>query len=181
MPHRRKRGACGEGPFVVKYRSRRVLAVAACAALPLWQSQARAGDVSAPVILQYFESSWLTMQKRTPDVFTAGYGAIWTPPPGRALYDDQGGGIGYNLYDRFDLGHAGDPTLFGTEKSYRALVNVMHQTSGDVYVDYVHHHVGAWDVPAYTGANGFTPDPSAKVQDRSDYPGFELSDPYVGS
>ena len=32
----------------------------------------------------------------------------------------------------------------------------------------------------YTGANGFTPDPNAKIHDRSDYPGFELSDPYVG-
>src|SRR5262249_55876966 len=111
----------------------------------------------------------------------AGYGAIWTPPPGRALYDDQGGGIGYNLYDRFDLGKAGDPTLYGTENEYRALVNGMHKTGGDVYVDYVHHHVGSWDVPGYTGANGFTPDPGFNVQDRSDYPGFELSDPYVAS
>jgi hypothetical protein len=67
----------------------------------------RAADVSPPVILQYFESQWTTMEKRVPDIFMAGYGGLWTPPPGRALYDDQGGGIGYNLYDRFDLGRAG--------------------------------------------------------------------------
>src|SRR5436853_6608350 len=112
--------------------ARRALQISAAVALTA--SSLRAADTSPPVILQYFESSWLTMQKRRPDVFMAGYGAIWTPPPGRALYDDQGGGIGYNLYDRFDLGKAGDPTLYGTEKQYRALVNGVHQTSGDVYV-----------------------------------------------
>src|SRR4051794_34231251 len=94
----------------------------------------RAQDVSPPVILQYFESQWSTMEKRMPDVFMAGYGATWTPPPGRALYDDQGGGIGYNIYDRFDLGKAGDRTLYGTETGYRSLINAMHRTSGDAYV-----------------------------------------------
>src|ERR1041385_1178487 len=79
---------------------------------------ARGADTSPPVILQWFESSWKTMERRAPDLFIAGYGAAWTPPPGRALYDDQGGGIGYNLYDRFDLGKAGDPTLYGTDKGY---------------------------------------------------------------
>src|SRR5437868_776571 len=135
------------------HRTRRLLAAAAVSVLSV---SARAADVSPPVILQWFESQWQTMQKRTPDLFMAGYGAIWTPPPGRALYDDQGGGIGYNLYDRFDMGKAGDRTLYGTEKQYRALINAEHQTGGDVYVDYVHHHVGAWDEPAYTGAKRCT-------------------------
>jgi hypothetical protein len=53
--------------------------------------------------------------------------------------------------------------------------------NGNVYVDYVHHHVGSWDVPGYNGYDGYTPPASAHVQDRSDYPGFELSDPYVGA
>src|SRR4051812_19830925 len=140
---------------------------------------ARGTDVSAPVIMQWFESSWQTMSRRTPDLFNAGYGAVWTPPPGRALYDDQGGGIGYNLYDRFDLGKANDPTLYGTERGYRSLVKSVQKMNGDVYVDYIHHHVGSWDVPGYTGWGGFTPTKS--IQDRSDYPGFELSDPYVGA
>src|SRR6476660_9447499 len=90
-------------------------------------SSARATDVSPPVVLQWFESSWKTMERRQPDLFMAGYGAIWTPPPGRALYDDQGGGIGYNLYDRFDLGKANDPTLYGTETGYRALIAANHR------------------------------------------------------
>src|SRR5215213_7762454 len=90
---------------------------------------ALAADISPPVILQYFESSWQTMQKRTPDIFMSGYGALWTPPPGRALYDDQGGGIGYNLYDRFDIGNALYPTLYGTENQYRALIKGMQKTN----------------------------------------------------
>src|SRR5436190_17920733 len=135
------------------YRSRRALQVAA--AVGVTASSLRAVDNSPPVILQYFESSWQTMEKRMPDVFMAGYGAVWTPPPGRALYDDQGGGIGYNLYDRFDMGKAGDPTPYGTEKQYRALINGVHQANGDVYVDYVHHHVGSWDVPAYNGWDSY--------------------------
>lgn len=141
----------------------------------------RAADVSPPVVLQWFESDWWTMEKRTPDLFMAGYGAIWTPPPGRALYDDQGGGIGYNLYDRFDLGKPNDNTLYGTRKGYKSLISAVHQMNGDVYVDYVHHHVGSWDVPGYQGVTGYVPPANAHVQDRSDYPGFELSDPYVGA
>src|SRR3569832_1452165 len=101
--------------------NRRALAIAASVAIAAAIHPARAADVSAPVIMQWFESSWQTMERRTPDLFNAGYGAVWTPPPGRALYDDQGGGIGYNLYDRFDLGKAGDTTLYGTEKGYRSL------------------------------------------------------------
>src|SRR5438477_6674282 len=132
-------------------RKRCLLLASAAAALTLTQTL-RASDVSAPVILQYFESSWQTMEKRTPDIFMAGYGAVWTPPPGRALYDDQGGGIGYNLYDRFDLGKANDPTLYGTEAGYRALISAAHRMNGDVYVDFVDHHVGSWDVPGYTGS-----------------------------
>src|SRR2546422_8580079 len=105
----------------------------------------RGTDVSPPVILQWFESSWKTMERRTPDLFMAGYGAIWTAPPGRALYDDQGGGIGYNLYDRLDLGKANDPTLYGSETRYRALISAAHRMNGDVYVDFIDHHVGSWD------------------------------------
>src|SRR5207249_8086906 len=123
-----------------------VLAALSCA------STARANDVSPPVILQWFESKWSTMERRTPDLFMAGYGAVWTPPPGRALYDDQGGGIGYNIYDRFDLGKANDSTLYGTEAGYRQQVKSAHQMNGDVYVAYVHHDVGSGDIGGPNGA-----------------------------
>src|SRR5439155_5248494 len=156
----------------VKFRRSQRLLAAAVAALAIRGADSRASDVSPPVILQWFESKWSTMERRTPDLFMAGYGAVWTPPPGRALYDDQGGGIGYNIYDRFDLGKANDTTLYGTELGYRSFINATHQMNGDVYIDFVHHHVGSWDVPGYTGNPGAPTVPSTR-----EYPGFELSYP----
>jgi len=130
----------------------------------------RAEDVSAPAILQWFESSWRTLERRTADFHAAGYGGLWTPPPGRALYTEAGGGIGYDIYDRFDLGGPRDSTLYGTELGYRRVVREAQRTGGNVYVDYVHHHVGSFDL-----FPGNAPGPY--VQDRFDYPGFKLSLP----
>ena len=131
---------------------------------------AAAEDVSAPVILQWFESSWETIERRTADFHAAGYGGLWTPPPGRALYTEAGGGIGYDIYDRFDLGGPRDATLYGTELGYRRVIREAQRTGGNVYVDYVHHHVGSFDL--FPGN-----DPGPYVQDRYDYPGFKLSLP----
>ena len=134
---------------------------------------ASAQQTSAPVILQWFESSWDTMEYRTPDLFSAGYGAVWTPPPGRALFTNQGGGIGYDIYDRFDLGKPGDTTLYGTELGYKTMIRQVQRTSGNVYVDYVHHHVGSFDINGYTAPPGAPA--TGRVQDLGDYPGFRLS------
>jgi alpha-amylase len=145
-------------------------------------------QTSAPVILQWFESSWQNIERRTPDLFSAGYGAVWTPPPGRAIYLPEGGGIGYDPYDRFDLGKPRDPTLYGTEAGYRGVVQNMRKMGGSVYVDYVHHHLGSLDMNlnGYSYPAGITNQGYAfpqfgnqvpYLQDRSDYPGFEVSDP----
>jgi hypothetical protein len=146
------------------------LAVLSGAIVATTATFATAQDTSAPVILQWFESSWRTIDNRTADFHAAGYGALWTPPPGRALYTDAGGGIGYDIYDRFDLGQPRDPTLYGTENQYRSVIKSVQKTGGSVYVDYVHHHVGSFDL-----APGNSPGPY--VQNRHDYPGFKLSLP----
>ncbi len=139
----------------------------------------RAEQTSPAPILQWFESSWQNIEHRTADLFTAGYGALWTPPPGRSVYLPQGGGIGYDPYDRFDLGKPRDETLYGTEQGYISAIRETQKFGGNVFVDYVHHHLGSFDL----GLNGYTY-PQALVnqgapflQDRADYPGFELSDP----
>ena len=137
------------------------------AALPC---SAVAQNVSAPVILQWFESSWDTIERRTADFHAAGYGGLWTPPPGRALFTEAGGGIGYDIYDRFDLGGPRDTTLNGTELGYRRVIREAQRTGSNVYVDYVHHHIGSFDL--FPGN-----DPGPFVQDRYDYPGFKLSLP----
>ncbi len=143
----------------------------------LMASNSLAQQASAPVTLQWFESTWKNIERRTPDLFGAGYGAVWTPPPGRSIYLPQGGGIGYDPYDRFDLGKPRDPTLYGTEGSYISAVRETQKFGGNFFVDFVHHHVGSLDL----GTNGYTYPGALSgapyLQDGNDYPGFELSDP----
>jgi len=126
---------------------------------------AAAGDRSAPAILQYFESTYGTIENRAADVFRAGYGAIYTPPPGQA---DQGDfSVGYDPYDRFDLGSPGNPTLYGTETGLKQTVAEVHKFGG-YYVDYIINHNGYSDA----GTTGFLA--------AGGYPGMVLEWPGTG-
>src|SRR5690349_16961992 len=118
-----------------------ILAAAGGASAPvLGANQALAEDTSPPVTLQWFESTYDTIEKRMPDVFAAGYGNIYTPPPGRADSGNQS--VGYDQYDRFDLGQAGNPTLYGTETGLRTLVQQTHTAGLSYTVDLVWNHSG---------------------------------------
>jgi glycosidase len=125
-------------------------AVSLAAAIP-----ARALDVSPPPILQWFESSYQTIEARTPDLFMAGYGFLWLPPPYRADTGDQS--VGYDVYDRFDLGRPGRPTLYGTETGLRTLASMLHRAGVDLHVDFVMNHNGysKLDTPGFVGAGGY--------------------------
>lgn len=124
---------------------------------------ALAADVSPPVILQYFESSYRSIEARTADVHAAGYGQIYTPPTGRA---DQGAfSVGYDQYDRFDLGKPGSPTLYGTETGLRSTVAAAHRAGLTYAVDLVWNH------------NGFSNSATPGFYDAGGYPGFNLSLP----
>lgn len=118
-------------------------------------------DVSPPPILQWFESSYNTVEQRAPDIFAAGYGAVLTPPPGRADSGNQS--VGYDVYNRFDLGSPGDPTLYGTEAGLRAMVAAIHQTGASYYSDLVWNHDGFENLgtPGFAASGG--------------YPGFALT------
>jgi len=118
-------------------------------------------DISAPVILQWFDGSHQTIEKRATDVFAAGYGVIYTPPPGRA--DSGDGSVGYDVYDRFDLGSPGHPTLYGTETGLKSAVDAIHRLGGTWTVDFVDNHNGFSDL----GTPGF--------KDAGAYPGFLLT------
>jgi glycosidase len=119
-------------------------------------------DASAPAILQWFDSSYDTIEARTPDVFMAGYGTVWTPPPGRADISDFS--VGYDVYDRFDLGSPGHPTLYGTETGIQTLASELHKAALDYHVDFVVNHNG------YSGTNDGA-DRQAFI-DAGGYPGF---------
>ncbi|MEM7626226.1 MAG: PEP-CTERM sorting domain-containing protein [Planctomycetota bacterium] len=105
------------------------------------------------------------MERRTADLFTAGYGGVWTPPPGRGIYTTGGNGLGYDVYDRFDLGSAGDETLYGTEQGYRSAVQSIQRSGAKVYADYLINHASSFDWTDFD-ANGvrFADDPSNPFQ-----------------
>ena len=100
-------------------------------------------SVSAPPILQWFDSSYETIEERLPDVFEAGYGAIWLPPPGRADSGNQS--VGYDVYNRFDLGSADHPTLYGTRTELAHLAGLFDRASTSLHIDTVLNHAGFSD------------------------------------
>src|SRR5437773_177545 len=124
---------------------RSILCSAAVAALAVFSpGRAKAEDVSSPAILQYFESSYGAIEGRLADIHAAGYGSMYTPPPGRP---EGGTSVGYDQYDRFDLGYAGNPTLYGTDTGLRTLVNGAHQAGLSYGIDLV------WNQSAFSDNN----------------------------
>jgi glycosidase len=134
----------------------RCLAAAGIAALlATTAALSAAADVSPPPILQWFESSYRTVEQRVPDLFLAGYGFVWLPPPFRADTGDQS--VGYDVYDRFDLGRPGRPTLYGTETGLRTLARMLHRADIDLHVDFVMNHNGysSLSTPGFVNAGGY--------------------------
>lgn len=117
--------------------------ICAFAALASACSCACAQDVSASAMLQWFDGSWRTMERRAPDIFMAGYGSIWIPPGSRA--DSGNFSVGYDVSDRFDLGSAGNPTLYGTETGLKTSISEMRRAGVAIYADIVWNHNGFRD------------------------------------
>lgn len=107
------------------------------------------------MILQWFESSYQTIEERTADLLLAGYGFVWIPPPFRA---DQGNlSVGYDVYDRFDLGGPGRPTLYGAEAGLTALARTLHRAGLGLHVDFIINHNGysTLATPGFVAAGGY--------------------------
>lgn len=103
------------------------------------------------VILQYFETRWDEMYQRLPEMAEIGYESIWTPPPGKSPIGGPypyayGGNVGYNSFDRFDLGDTPQrghwETRYGSRTSLRNLVDNAHQSDMKIYPDIVFNHTG---------------------------------------
>ena len=115
-------------------------------------------STQAEVMLQWFETEWDEMYRRTPEVAEAGYSYIWTPPPTKAPtgLGTKWGNVGYSLYDRFDLGDTPQrgswATRYGTRGSLRNMVNQMHQCDVKIIPDIVMNHTGNGpDIREYPG------------------------------
>ncbi|MEM1026684.1 MAG: hypothetical protein AAGJ38_01235 [Planctomycetota bacterium] len=124
---------------------------------------AAAIDVSPAPFLQWFESSYEVQRERTSDLFLAGYGGVWIPPTGRA--DSGGLSVGYDVFDRFDLGSPRSQTLYGSEQGLRNYVDVMHRAGSNVYVDLIWNH------------NGFSDTRNTGLVEAGGYPGFVFEAP----
>ncbi|MGD9634827.1 MAG: hypothetical protein AB7G28_07690 [Pirellulales bacterium] len=119
--------------------------------------------MSSPAILQMFEARWDTIEDRMADIFEVGYGQMWLPPPQRA--DSGANSVGYDVYDRFDLGKPRSETLYGTETSLKASIAGAHDASVRMYTDFVPNH------------NGFRNANTSGFANQGGYPGFVLSAP----
>ena len=74
------------------------------------------------------------------DIFQVGYGQMWLPPPQRA--DGGSLSVGYDVFDRFDLGEPRNETLYGTETSLKTSISAAHGASVKMYTDFIPNHNG---------------------------------------
>lgn len=105
-------------------------------------------------MLQYFNTSWAEITRKMPELAEAGYSSLWLPPPTKG---SGGLSVGYDLWDRFDLGGKDQRnttrTRYGTEADLLELMKVAHRFGIRVYFDNIMNH-NAFDVPGY---NAYTP------------------------
>ncbi len=113
-----------------------------------------AGRCAGEAMLQYFNTSWRELEAKLPELAEAGYQSLWLPPPTKG---SGGLSVGYDLWDRFDLGaedqRGTTRTRYGTEAELLSLVRAAHRFGIRVYFDNVMNH-NAFDVPGY---NAYTP------------------------
>jgi hypothetical protein len=100
-------------------------------------------------MLQYFNTSWNEIALKMPELAEAGYDSLWLPPPTKG---SGGLSVGYDLWDRFDLGSKDQrgsiSTRYGTEADLIRLIETAHRFGIRVYFDNVMNH-NAFDVPGY--------------------------------
>lgn len=115
---------------------------------------APAPRLQGEAMLQYFNTDWREIAERMPELAEAGYTSLWLPPPTKG---SGGLSVGYDLWDRFDLGSKDQRgsvrTRYGTEAELLRLVEIAHRFGIRVYFDNIMNH-NAFDVPGY---NEFTP------------------------
>jgi len=108
--------------------------------------------VRGEAMLQYFNTDWNEIALKMPELAEAGYDSLWLPPPTKG---SGGLSVGYDLWDRFDLGSKDQRgsvrTRYGTEADLIRLVEIAHRFGIRVYFDNVMNH-NAFDVPGYNAS-----------------------------
>ncbi len=128
------------------------------------------------VLLQAFywnvpkEPSWWSQLSATAGALgSAGFGAVWIPPPykGASGVND----VGYGVYDRYDLGEFKQKgtirTRYGTRAELEAAIAAFHAANVRVYADIVMNHMLGADATETVSINGN----NAQVWSRFDFAG----------
>ncbi len=132
----------------------------ACAILALCGQVTLHGEA----MIQYFNTDWNEIAQKMPELAEAGYDSIWVPPPTKG---SGGLSVGYDLWDRFDLGSKDQRgsvrTRYGTEAELLRMIEIAHRFGIRVYLDNIMNH-NAFDVPGYNASTpidvypGFVPE-----------------------
>lgn len=102
----------------------------------------------AEVMMQWFETEWEEMYRRLPEVGEFWYDSIWIPSPskGPTGKGTKWGNVGYNLYDRFDVGQIPQrgsyATRYGDLGQLKQLVRNAHQIDVKMVPDVLMNHNG---------------------------------------
>ncbi|WP_035608609.1 alpha-amylase family glycosyl hydrolase [Haloferula sp. BvORR071] len=100
-------------------------------------------------MLQYFNTSWAEITRKMPELAEAGYDSLWLPPPTKG---SGGLSVGYDCWDRFDLGSKDQRgtvrTRYGTEAELLEMVRVAHRFGIRIYFDNIMNH-NAFETPKY--------------------------------
>ena len=141
------------------FRAARFLAFLAPAAAFFFPLAAR-----GEAMLQYFNTDWNEIAMKMPELAEAGYDSIWVPPPTKG---SGGLSVGYDLWDRFDLGSKDQRgsvrTRYGTEAELLRMIEIAHRFGIRVYLDNIMNH-NAFDVPGFNASTpidlypGFVPE-----------------------
>jgi glycosidase len=115
-------------------------------------------------MLQYFNTPWKEIEGKMPELAEAGYESIWLPPPTKA---SGGLSVGYDLWDRFDLGSKDQRgtvgTRYGTEAELLSMMRAAHRFGIRIYFDNIMNH-NAFDIPGFNESTpidvypGFVPE-----------------------
>jgi hypothetical protein len=115
-------------------------------------------------MLQYFNTSWREIESKMPELAEAGYESLWLPPPTKG---SGGLSVGYDLWDRFDLGskdqRGGVGTRYGSEAELLSMMRAAHRFGIRVYFDNIMNH-NAFDIPGFNESTpidvypGFVPE-----------------------
>ncbi len=114
-----------------------------------------ANVVRGEAMLELFNVKWSDLTAKMPEIAEAGYDSLWVPNPAKG--DTGAFSVGYDPFDRFDLGNLNQrgsiSTQWGTEAQLIQMVQTAHRFGIRVYFDNVMNHNGG-TVP---GFNASTP------------------------